>query len=149
MLAPGHITFITIFGGSFMAAMIMGIMFFANWKRSVEPMQETHLGVAVLANCMTLGTIGALIYNTSYLVVHKSFLGGAVTVTPTANGKIIDSVFPIDQAGLGIVGNEATAFFAFTYAFVMISANIFRNVKQATTAAPPGEKPENKANTEE
>jgi len=76
----------------------------------------------IVANSMTLCTIGCFLFNLGYFVwfmngSHEAFRPPAVNVE----------------------GNETTAFFAFAYAFYMISAGTLRNVFTICERAKKGE----------
>lgn len=82
---------------------------------------EILLGLA--ANAMTLATIGCFVYNLGYVVISKSISAQAVQIAEETTRSVANS--------LNIEGNEATAFFAFVYAFGMIAAAVRRNLVTA------------------
>lgn len=115
MLAAGTITTITIFGGCALALFFYGISVWLSGKYEV-PM-EVVLGLT--ANGMTLSTIGCFLYNLGYIVLLRSMNGSETSMQGDS---------PVVVGTLNIQGNEATAFFAFLYAFLMIGAAVRRNI---------------------
>lgn len=113
LLSAAAITKWAIFGGLGLATIFYVISVCLS-RRLVMPM-EVILGL--VANAMTLVTIACFMLNLGVHVLSR-------TDVPMSGAKL---------AAINVEGNEATAFFAFLYAFGMIAAAVRRNIISSCT----------------
>ena len=117
MLQPNSITIISIFGGAGLA-LITWVIAACSVRK---PIWSGDVLFGIVANSMTLCTIGCFLYNLCYFVWNKS--------------SAIDAFQPTQA--INIEGNETTAFFALAYAFYMICAGTVRNLISVCEKAKP------------
>jgi len=113
MLPPNTITFIGIFGGLALAALLWIFACFV-CKRFIAPSGTTNHVAALVGNTMSICTIGCFLYNLGYFVYTQM--------------KYPNSHDFLQKNALDVSGNESLVFFALLYAMLTFLVHTTRAV---------------------